>query len=244
MAQALVERPQAAGTGHEGTGHGHAEHPPTSLGINHRKLLMWMFLGSDCMFFGALIATYMIYRGRTEAVGIGPFPSNILDIPYTSVSAFVLLMSSLTMVLSLGSLQRGDLRGSRIWLLATALLGTIFVGGQFFEFTDFYHHGLSLQKNMFGATFFTLTGFHGAHVTIGIIWLLTLLFVSLRGGLKQEDSLDLEIAGLYWHFVDIVWIVIFTLVYLLPYKKMPEEGAAHALKVLGMGYRIVAAIFF
>lgn len=245
MAQAIAEQTHAAGIGHEGAGHGHADHPPTSLGINNRKLLMWMFLASDCMFFGALIATYMIYRGRTEAVGIPPYPSNILDIPYTSVSAFVLLMSSLTMVLSLGSLQRGDLRGSRIWLLATALLGTIFVGGQFFEFSDFYlNGGLSLQKNMFGATFFTLTGFHGAHVTIGIIWLLTLLFVSLRGGLKQEDSLDLEIAGLYWHFVDIVWVVIFTLVYLLPYKQMPKEGAEHALNVLGTGAHIVAAIFF
>jgi heme/copper-type cytochrome/quinol oxidase subunit 3 len=244
MAQAIAEQTQAAGIGHEGTGHGHADHPPTSLGINHRKLLMWMFLASDCMFFGSLIATYMIYRGRTETVGNGPFPSNILDIPYTSVSAFVLLMSSLTMVLSLGALQRGDLRGSRVWLLATALLGTIFVGGQFFEFTDFYHQGLSLQQNMFGATFFTLTGFHGAHVTIGIIWLLTLLFVSLRGGLKQEDSLDLEIAGLYWHFVDIVWVVIFTLVYLLPYKQMPKEGAEHALNLLGTGAHIIATIFF
>jgi cytochrome c oxidase subunit 3/cytochrome o ubiquinol oxidase subunit 3 len=135
----------------------------------------------------------------------------------------VLLMSSLTMVLSLSALQRGSYRGSRIWLLATALLGAIFVGGQYFEFTEFYHEGLSLSTNVFGSTFFVLTGFHGAHVTLGVIWLITLFFVSLRGGLKKEDSLDLEIAGLYWHFVDIVWIVIFTLVYLIPYRAV--EGA-------------------
>ncbi|MDP8972049.1 MAG: cytochrome c oxidase subunit 3 [Actinomycetota bacterium] len=205
---------------------------------------MWAFLANDCMFFGALIATYMIYRGRAEAVGNGPFPSELLDIPYTSVSAFVLLMSSLTMVLALAALQKGDLRGSRIWILATALLGSIFLGGQYFEFTEFYHEGLSLTSNMFGATFFTLTGFHGFHVTLGVIWLLTMFFVSLRGGLKQEDSLDLEITGLYWHFVDIVWIVIFTLVYLIPYDEVDSpEGDEHAGRIIEVGQRL-AGLFF
>jgi len=211
-----VLQPQTHGAGHD-IDHGHADHPPTSTGLDHRKLLMWAFLANDCMFFGALIATYMIYRGRAESVGTGPYPNELLDIPYTSVSAFVLLMSSLTMVLALAALQRGNLKGSRIWILATAVLGSIFLGGQYFDFTEFYHEGLSLQTNMFGATFFTLTGFHGLHVTLGVIWLLTMLFVSLRGGLKQEDSLDLEITGLYWHFVDIVWIVIFTVVYLIEF---------------------------
>lgn len=209
------------GAGHDtGHDHDHAGGHPTSTGINSRKLLMWLFLASDCMFFGSLIATYMIYRNRSLT---GPFPHELIDIPYTSVSAFVLLMSSLTMVLALAALQKNDLRGSRIWIAATALLGTIFLGGQFFEFTEFHHEGLSLQGNMFGATFFTVTGFHGAHVTIGVVWLLSLLWVSLRGGLKQEDALDLEIAGLYWHFVDIVWIVIFVMIYLIPYNEKGEE---------------------
>ncbi len=244
MAQVVdIAQAQTHGAGHD-PAHGHADHPPTSTGLDHRKLLMWAFLANDCMFFGALIATYMIYRGRAEAVGTGPFPSEILDIPYTSVSAFVLLMSSLTMVLALAALQKGDLRGSRIWILATALLGTIFIGGQYFEFTEFYHEGLTLQTNMFGATFFTLTGFHGFHVTIGVIWLLTMLFVSLRGGLKQEDSLDLEITGLYWHFVDIVWIVIFTLVYLIPYEEVESgEPAEHARRVIDVGQRLVGVVF-
>ena len=232
---------EAHGGGHVG-GHEHADHPPTSLGLNHRKLLMWLFLASDCMFFGALIGTYMIYRGRAEDVGTvippqgvavspGPFPDQILDIPYTSVSAFVLLMSSLTMVLALAAIQRGDVRGLRIWLVGTAVLGAIFLGGQFYEFTSFFDEGLSLQRNMYGASFFTLTGFHGAHVTVGVIWLLSIVWVSLRGGISQKDSLSVEIAGLYWHFVDIVWIVIFTLVYLIPYDKVPEtveEGGEHA----------------
>ena len=222
-------RPQQAGGAGHGAGHDAGGHPPTSTGLDHRKLLMWAFLASDCMFFGSLIATYMIYRGRSEDLGTGPFPAEVIDIPYTSLSAFVLLMSSMTMVLALGALQRGNVRGTRVWLAATALLGSIFLGGQYFEFTEFFHEGLSLQTNVFGASFFTLTSFHGAHVTIGVIWLLSLLFVSLRGGLKQEDSLDVEIAGLYWHFVDIVWIVIFTLVYLIPYDEV-EHAAEPAVE--------------
>ncbi|MDP9354202.1 MAG: heme-copper oxidase subunit III [Chloroflexota bacterium] len=236
-----VELERAHGAGH-GDDHGYADHPPTSTGLDHRKLLMWAFLASDCMFFGSLIATYMIYRGRAEDLGFAPFPSEILDIPYTSLSAFVLLMSSLTMVLALAAIQKGDHRGLRIWLAATALLGAIFLGGQYFEFTEFYHEGLSLQTNMFGASFFVLTGFHGAHVTIGVIWLLTLLFLSLRGGVKQEDSLDVELAGLYWHFVDIVWIVIFTLVYLIPYDEVTETQTGAFTYLAGI-LRGVASIF-
>jgi cytochrome c oxidase subunit 3/cytochrome o ubiquinol oxidase subunit 3 len=201
---------------------------------------MWAFLASDCMFFGSLIATYLNYRGKAEELyqagqGSGPLPHEILDIPYTSVSAFVLLMSSLTMVLALAAIQKGNHRGLRIWLLATALLGSIFIGGQYFEFTEFYHEGLGLTTNIFGTSFFTLTGFHGAHVTIGVIWLLSLFIVSLRGGIKQDQAINVEIAGLYWHFVDIVWIIIFTLVYLIPYEEVEsiQENGEHALRLLG-----------
>jgi len=228
LATTVVEPQTAHGSGGEiGHDRGHAEHPPSSTGMDSRKLVMWAFLASDTMFFGSLIGTYMVYRGRSEALAMGPFPFEIFDIPYTSVSAFVLLMSSLTMVLALGSIQRGNQRGLRVWLLATALLGAIFVGGQFFEFTLFGQEGLSLTGNMFGASFYVLTGFHGAHVTIGVIWLLTLFWMSLRGGVSQENSMVVEVAGLYWHFVDIVWIVIFTLVYLIPYQEVTGgEGAA------------------
>ena len=241
MAQVLdAPRVDTHGEGHDDDGHDHAGHPPTSMGMDHRKLLMWLFLASDCMFFGALIATYMIYRGRSEELGTGPFPHELVDIPFTSVSAFVLLMSSLTMVLALGSLQQDNIRGSRIWLLATSVLGAIFLGGQYFEFTEFYHEGLSLQTNLYGASFFTLTGFHGTHVAIGVIWLISLLFVSLRGGLKAKDSMTLEVAGLYWHFVDIVWIVIFTLVYLIPYEEVVSEGGEeHGRQLVEFGSRMI-----
>ena len=103
----------------------------------------------------------------------------------------------------------------QIWILSTAFLGMTFIGFQVFEFRDFVLHGLTPKTNLFGSTFFVLTGFHGAHVTLGIIWLLSLYFFSLRGGVTPERHLDVDLAALYWHFVDVVWIVIFTVVYLL-----------------------------
>ena len=155
--------------------------------------------------------------------------------------AYVLLMSSLTMVLALAAIQKGNHRGLRVWLAATALLGAIFVGGQVFEFTTFFREGLTLQKNMFGATFFVLTGFHGAHVTIGVLWLVSLLLVSLRGGVGQSHAMNVEVAGLYWHFVDIVWIVIFVLVYLLPYPAV-SEASEGAMRLVDAGTRLLHAL--
>jgi heme/copper-type cytochrome/quinol oxidase subunit 3 len=165
------------------------------------------------MFFGSLIGTYLSYKGKSIN---GPGPHEILNIPLTSVSAFVLLMSSLLMVLALAAVQRNDMKWAKIWLFMTALFGAGFVGFQCFEFTHFVHLGLTLHTNLFGTTFFVLTGFHGAHVTGGVIWLLSLWVLALRGKLGPQDSLKVEICGLYWHFVDIVWIAIFTLVYLIP----------------------------
>jgi heme/copper-type cytochrome/quinol oxidase subunit 3 len=184
-----------------------------ALGLHNRKTVMWAFLGSDCLFFGALISTYLSMRGRAP---VGP-EQDIFNIPFTSVSTFVLLFSSLFMVLALAAIQRGDLRSLRIWLAGTAALGMVFLSGQVFEFTTFYEKGLSLDHSVFGSTFFVLTGFHGAHVTIGVLWLLSLFVLSLRGKIQQKDSLNVEIAGLYWHFVDIVWIIIFTVVYLIKF---------------------------
>ncbi len=189
----------------------HEEHV-TSTGQNSRKMLFWAFLGSECMFFGSLIATYMVYRGRDT---VGPHPHEVLNIPFTSISAFVLLMSSLTMVLALAACQRGNRRGTSVWLAATALLGMTFIAGQCYEFTLFVLEGLKLQTNLFACTFYVLTGFHGTHVTIGVIWLWSLFMMSIRGELGTSKSLDVEIAGLYWHFVDVVWIAIFTLIYLI-----------------------------
>ena len=210
-------------------GHGH---PPTTTGLDHRKIAIWAFIGSECMLFTSLISTYLVYKGRSR---VGPFPHElcnppacatalkpILNIPVTSASTFVLLMSSLTMVLALAAVENkgkpgwtGILASSKTWLMATAILGATFLGFQAYEFTSFVHEGLSIRTNLFGSTFFTLTGFHGAHVTVGVLWLLTLFAIDVRRGLKPKDALLVDISALYWHFVDVVWIAIFTLVYLI-----------------------------
>ena len=192
----------------------HSTH--TSTGLSNAKLGMWAFLGSECLLFGALISTFLLYRGKSLS---GPTPRDVYDIPYTSVSSFVLLMSSLTMVLALAAIQRGDHPKLRVWLMATALLGMTFISGQVYEFTRFVQEGLSVRTNLFGTSFFVLTGFHGAHVTGGIIMLLSLFGMSLDGRLPTEKAEAVELVGLYWHFVDVVWIVIFTVVYLIPTGK-------------------------
>ena len=195
-------------------GHGAGGHPPTTTGLSHNKLAMWLFLGSECLLFGALIATYMFAKSRLPAGEIGP--NDVFDIPFTSVSSFVLLMSSLTMVLALSALTRGEERNFRVWIVATALLGGTFIAGQVYEFTVFYNLGLGYTTNIFGSAFYTLTGFHGAHVTIGIVMLMSTLVASLRGRLSPRNAETVELIGLYWHFVDIVWILIFTIIYLFP----------------------------
>src|SRR3954465_4841507 len=210
-------------------------HPPTSTGLDHKKIAIWAFIGSECMLFVSLISTYLIYKGRSR---VGPFPHEaclppvcstalkpILNIPVTSASTFVLLMSSLAMVLALAAVETKDqpkrttgeriLGSSKLWLAMTALLGATFLAFQAYEFTSFVHEGLTIRTNLFGSSFFTLTGFHGAHVTAGVLWLLTLLAIDFRRGLGPKDAINVDLAALYWHFVDVVWIAIFTLVYLI-----------------------------
>jgi heme/copper-type cytochrome/quinol oxidase subunit 3 len=195
----------------EHTSAAHPEAHHTSTGLSNEKLSMWVFLGSECLLFGGLISTFLLYREKPADITI----ESLYDIPYTSVSSFVLLMSSLTMVLAVSAIKRGDERNTRVWLLTTALLGASFVGGQIYEFTVFYREGLGYTTNLQGSAFYTLTGFHGVHVSIGIVMLLSVVVLSLRGRMGPEKSEAIEIVGLYWHFVDVVWIVIFTVVYLI-----------------------------
>jgi cytochrome c oxidase subunit 3/cytochrome o ubiquinol oxidase subunit 3 len=201
----------------------HIQHD-TNTGISNTKLAMWLFLGSECLLFGGLITTYLLYK--TPLCGQGPGPRDmvcdghvikgVFDIPFTSVTSFCLLASSLTMVLAVSSIERGDHQRLRVWLAATAALGAVFISGQVYEFTAFRGEGLGYSTSRFSSAFYTLTGFHGVHVTVGIIMLLSLFLWSLRGNLPEHRSETVEVVGLYWHFVDVVWILIFAVVYLIP----------------------------
>jgi len=190
----------------------HDDHHYTSTGLSNWKVGFWTFIGSESLFFATLISTYMVYKGRSVT---GPYPEEILDIPLTTISTFVLLMSSLAMVLALDGVQRGNRKLSLVWLGTVILLGAVFLGFQVYEFNHFVGQGLTIGTNVFGSSFYVLTGFHGAHVAVGIIWLSTLWILAFRNKLPAADAMKVEIAGLYWHFVDVVWIVIFTLVYLI-----------------------------
>ena len=213
MSEAVTLDAHVAQDGHDDHGGHGAGHPATTTGLSHNKLGMWLFLGSECLLFGGLISTYMLYRGRaSENLG----PDQIYDIPFTSVSSFVLLMSSLTMVLAVSAAGRRDVRNTKLWLTVTALLGATFVGGQVYEFTSFYREGLGFTTSLFSSSFYALTGFHGVHVSVGIIMLLAVVGMISRDRIPGDRAEVVELVGLYWHFVDIVWIVIFTLVYLIP----------------------------
>jgi cytochrome c oxidase subunit 3/cytochrome o ubiquinol oxidase subunit 3 len=145
-----------------------------------------------------------------------PTPDKLFDIPFTSASSFVLLMSSLTMVLAVSAMGRNERDKARLWILTTALLGASFLSGQVYEFTAFYREGMGYTTNLFGSSFYTLTGFHGVHVAVGVMMLLSLYVMSGRQQWDARRTETVEIIGLYWHFVDLVWVVIFTLVYLIP----------------------------
>ncbi|WP_043581868.1 cytochrome c oxidase subunit 3 [Geminisphaera colitermitum] len=271
----------------------HHHDPTTATGIPNKKLFMWAFLASDCMFFGTLISTHVIYR--LHPTPGSPDPKEIFSLELTSFSTFILLMSSLLMALAVNACQKGNIAATRKMLLGTTFFGLIFLGCQVYEFNHFVHEkDLTLSNAIFGSTFYTLTGTHGCHVAIGVVWLVLmyvrtfkpadpsrrwlgraalhfLAFVigtvsamaltldvvhalqqggfnpaALAHGLTHQpfalagtlaaglvlvvlarfrpavdfgeaNAIDVESMGLYWHFVDIVWIVIFTIVYLLEY---------------------------
>ncbi len=188
-----------------------AEHAETSTGLDHRKLVMWVFIASETIFFAALMATYLVFRGRT------PYAEGLehLDLNVASANTFILLASSLTMVLSLQAIESGKKGRMIVLLILTAVLGGLFLGGQAFEYNELFTHEVSLGTNLFGATFFTLTGFHGAHVAVGVLWITALIVRALRGGISEHNHLAVELGGLYWHFVDLVWVVLFTIIYLI-----------------------------
>ncbi len=197
--------------------------------VSARKLGMWLFLATEIMFFSAIIGASWTLRLRTTAPGAafgGPWaePGHILNVPLTGLNTFILIMSSLTMVEALAAIERGDQRKVRVFLLATLLLGITFLSIQAFEYQKLYFaDGLTFKSAppgsgvnpLYGATFYAQTGVHGSHVTAGVLAMAYVTRKAFKGGFTKENHEAVELVGLYWHFVDVVWIFLFTIVYLI-----------------------------
>lgn len=196
--------------------------PMPGIGVYNMKLGMWVFLLSEVMFFTSLIGAYIILRfARPEAFAE---PGEVLNVPLTALNTFILICSSVTMVKAFAAIQQGDQDGLKRWLMATAIIGALFVGVQVYEYIHLAEHGFlpnaaayaaSHGRPLYGATFYTMTGFHGAHVSIGVLCLLFVTWRAFRGKYTAQSHGGVEIVGLYWHFVDLVWIILFTIVYLI-----------------------------
>ena len=197
----------------EHSAHSATEHPatPSWQGIQTPKLAVWLFLASEVMFFTGLIVPYLSLRFSKPD---WPVAYTLLSVPLVAFNTFLLISSSATMVFAYDAAEGGNLRRAAYLLLATALLGATFVSIQGYEWSQLMRQGVTISTNLFGSSFYTLTGFHGAHVTIGVIWVLSVALKTLRGG-YDHNHLGIELVGLYWHFVDLVWIILFTLIYLI-----------------------------
>jgi cytochrome c oxidase subunit 3/cytochrome o ubiquinol oxidase subunit 3 len=182
-----------------------------ALGLDHQKLGMWLFIASEVMFFGGLLAAFVHFKLRPP---IDPGES-LLDVVLVGVNTFVLLTSSFTVALGLASAKDGNKGRLTAFMGATIALGLAFLGGQVYEFITLWNEGVTLSSSVFGSSFFTLTGFHGLHVLIGVIWAVAVLARAAKGAYLENNYEGVELFGLYWHFVDIVWIVLFTVIYLV-----------------------------
>ncbi len=198
--------------------HGHEEEV-TSTGIPHDKMGMWVFLCSEVMFFTGLIGSYIVLRFASP---FWPQPSTVLNIPLTAMNTFILICSSVTMVQALAAIQRGDARKMKLFLCLTLLGGSIFLSIQATEYwkllhehTRLYPVGFNPHASLFGSIFFTTTGFHGFHVLCGVICIAFVTGKAFLGKYTQAHHQGIETIGLYWHFVDLVWIVLFTIIYLI-----------------------------
>jgi cytochrome c oxidase subunit III len=195
--------------------------PERGLDMYNAKLGMWVFLLSEVMFFTSLIGAYIILRFAHPDHFAEP--GEVLNVPLTAFNTFILICSSVTMVKAFAAIEHDDQKGLQGWLLATIVLGSFFVGVQVYEYIHLFADGFVPNAAeyaapggpLYGSTFYLMTGFHGLHVSIGVLCLIWIFFRARRGDFTSKRLGGVEAMGLYWHFVDLVWIVLFTIVYLI-----------------------------
>ncbi len=200
----------------EAVGHAAGHHAHAAL--DNLKRGVWVFLASECIVFGSLIGTYLALWGRSTS---GPQPHEMLAqvLPETIVATFILLLSGFTMALAVHAVRRGNVGGLQLWTLATIVLGAVFLAFKIKDYAHLVGEGWTFASNIGATTFYTVTGTHAVHLAVGLVWLLAVLVNSLRGRYSSENATAVECAGLYWHFVDMAWMVIFPVIYLLEFAR-------------------------
>lgn len=194
--------------------HGALPHHPETATLEGKNKVtgFWLFLGGECVLFGCLFASFIALRNQVPE---GPTAQELFNIATVAWSTFILLTSSLTSVFGTMALHRGNLKMLNVWMGITVLLGLSFLGLEIYEFVEYVHEGHTFQSSAFGTSFYTLVGFHGAHVLFGVLWISLLILQSFKKGLTVVTAPKYYVAGLYWHFIDVVWVFIFTVVYLM-----------------------------
>ena len=185
--------------------HEHPEGGSTMLGF-------WIYLMSDCLIFAMLFAAYGVLGGNYAA---GPGPKDLFDLELVALNTTMLLFSSITYGFAMLEMEKGKVGTTQMWLLITGLFGAAFLSIELFEFAHMIHEGATPQRSAFLSSFFTLVGTHGLHVTFGTLWLITLMVQVARKGLIPANKRRLMCLSLFWHFLDVIWIGVFTFVYLM-----------------------------
>jgi heme/copper-type cytochrome/quinol oxidase subunit 3 len=194
--------------------HGHAAgHGSLAQRFDNLKFAMWLYIGSETVIFTILIAAYVVFRVNQPEL-VAAAHENV-SIALVGANTFILLTSSWALVRGLFAIQQGNRQGLINWMWLVFVLGVLFVGLQYYEYQELAHHGVTLDDGGYGTRFYPLTAFHGAHVIIGVIWAFFVIRHAQRGGYSAEDNIGVEIFGLYWHFVDVVWVILFSLLYLI-----------------------------
>ncbi|MFP4977036.1 cytochrome (ubi)quinol oxidase subunit III [Paenibacillus sp. CN-4] len=202
-------------TAHAETADGGLPHEPEKATLEGRNkvLAFWLFLGGEAVLFGTLFATFLALRNQTNE---GPTANELFHLPLVAAATFLLLVSSLTSVFAIQAMHKNRPAVLRNWLIITVVLGAAFLALEIYEFTEYVKHKeFGMTTSAFSSAFYTLVGFHGAHVAFGILWISVLIGQLARKGLTVVTAPKIYVSAMYWHFIDVVWVFIFTVVYLL-----------------------------